>query len=110
MAPVKKPPHDRHKTFLRNWRDYRGKVQDDVASDLEIDRTTLSKIERGVLPYNQDFLERLSMIYGCEASDLLDIDPLKPDPPKLVYNKLKRAPPEIQARAMSVLEALLKAG
>lgn len=110
MPPVKKPEHDRQATCIRNWRLYRSKQQDEVADALEIDRTTLSKIERGVLPYNQDFLERLALIYGCDASDLIDVDPLRPDPPRLVYSRLRRASPEIQQRALAVLDAILKAG
>lgn len=110
MAPVKKPPHKRAKHYLRQWRDFRELTQDQAADRAEIDRSSLSKIERGEVPYNQDLLERLSLAYGCDPSDLLDIDPLKPDPPRLVYNRLREAPPAIQERALAVLDALLRAG
>lgn len=110
MPPVKKPLHPRAPTFLRQWRKYKKLTQDQASERVEIDQATLGRIERGVLPYNQDLLERLALAYGCDVSDLLDIDPLKPDPPRLVYDKLRHASPAMQKRALEVLEALLKAG
>jgi transcriptional regulator with XRE-family HTH domain len=84
--------------------------QDDIAEKLELDRTTVSRIERGESPYDQDYLERLALVLGCDSDDLLAIDPLKPDGPKLIYSKLRTASPEMQKRVIEVIEALLKAG
>jgi transcriptional regulator with XRE-family HTH domain len=95
---------------MRHWRKYKGLTQTQAGERVDIDQATLGRIERGVLPYNQDLLERLALAYGCDVSDLLEIDPLKPDPPRLVYEKLRHAPPAMQKRAIEVLEALLKAG
>ena len=113
MARKKKSSADEPKrgpTFLRAWRKYRKLTQEAVAERVGVDRTTIGRIENGELPYNQDFLEKVALIYGCEPEDLLAIDPLRPDPPKLVYNQLKIASPEIQQRAIAVLDALLKTG
>lgn len=109
MAPVKKPPHQRGPTFLRQWREHRGLNQEEAADRLEIDRTTLSKIERAVLPYNQDFLERAAVIYGCDVADILEIDPLKPEPPRLVYARaMSRATPEQRAAIENFIEFTLR--
>lgn len=97
-------------TYLRAWRKFRKLTGEEVAERLDIDRTTISRIERGLYPYNQDFLEKAATLYGCEPEDLLMIDPLKPDPPKLVYDRLRAVDPVMQRRALDVLEALLKAG
>ncbi len=111
MPPLKKPAQVRPRTLHREWRKYFGISQEEAAARVEIDRTTLSKIERGQLPYNQDFLERLALAYGCEASDFLETNPLVPkDPPRLVWDALKKAAPEKQAEALRIVEALLKAG
>lgn len=67
-------------------------------------------VRLAVSTYNQDFLERIALVYGCEPSDILNIDPLKPDPPRLVYDRLRAANKDVQDRAMAVLDALLKAG
>lgn len=109
MASRKKSPHNRRDTFLRNWRKFRELTLQRAADRLDIDYTTLGRIERGEVPYNQDLLERLAMAYGCEVTDLLDIDPLKPDAPKLVYSRLRHASPEIQRQALAIMEAFLKA-
>lgn len=110
MAPRKKPEHSRSRTYLREWRKFKKLTLETAAGRAEIDGTTLGRIERGEVPYNQDTLERLAFAYGCDVSDLLTIDPLKPDAPRIVYSRLLHASPAVQERAMAVLEALLKAG
>jgi len=49
-------------------------------------------------------------VYGCDPSDILNIDPMKPDPPRLVYDRLRAADKAVQERALAILDALLKAG
>lgn len=113
MARIKKPTPERHPTFLREWREFRGLTMEEAADRIGIDRTTLGRIEARKLPYNQDFLEKAELAYGVDLSDLLVTNPFKPvqpEPPKLIWDKLRDAPKEVQARALSVIEALLKAG
>lgn len=98
----------RHPTHMKQWRKFRGLTQEQAAERVEIDRTTYSRIEAGKLPYNQDFLERLALALGCDIPDILSVDPLKPDPPKLVYDRLRRAPPDLQQRALEMLNILLR--
>jgi len=110
MAPVKKSPHDRSKTFLRAWRLSRDMTQEEVAEKVEVNFTTIGRLERGEIPYNQDILEKLALIYGCDASDFLENDPLKPSPPKLIINNIRKAPPDLQRQILAVVETMLKAG
>lgn len=110
MAKASDSKHKRGKTFLRAWRKFKDLTQEEAASRLDIDRTTLGRIERGLIPYDQDFLEKLSLAYGCDVADLLTVDPLKADPPRLVWEQLQKASPEVRERALKVLDALLKAG
>ena len=112
MPPVKRAPHTRSPTFLREWREYRDLSQQEAAERIEVDYTTLGRIERGVLPYNQDFMERAALAYGCEPFELLSLNPLnppKPKPPELIWDRLKEANESIQAQAIAIIEALLKA-
>jgi transcriptional regulator with XRE-family HTH domain len=95
---------------LREWREYRDLSLEEAADRMEVHYSTLSRVELNKSPYNQDFLERIAHAYGCEPIDLLTLNPLAPDPPRLVYNRLKSASPEIQRQAMAVIEALLKTG
>lgn len=106
---MKRPPRTRQTHFLRQWRKYRGLTQEEVGERIEVNASTLSRVERGEIPYDQDLLERLALVYLCEPADLLSIDPLKPDPPKLVYDRLRSAPDAIRDQALAVLNALLKA-
>lgn len=110
MVSVPKPPHARTRTYLAEWRDFKDLTQEEVADRVEVDRTTVGRIERGEVPYNQDFLERLALAYGCEPTDLLTVNPLAPEPSAVFASRLRRAPRAVQERALAVLDALLKAG
>lgn len=109
MTQRKQISFRRGKTFLREWRKFRKLSQEQAAEQLDIDRTTLSRIERGEVPYNQDLLEKAALAYGCDPEDLISINPTLPDTLKLVYSKLKRAPHDLQEKALEIIEVLLKA-
>jgi transcriptional regulator with XRE-family HTH domain len=110
MAKTSNTRRSRNSVFLREWRAFRGLTQIEAAERIGIDQSTIAKLELGKLPYNEDILDRIAFAYGCEPSDLLTNNPLRPDAPRLVYDRLKAAPKELQERALAVLEALLKAG
>lgn len=61
--------------FLREWRTHSGKTLVQVAEHLHMTHGYLSKIERGLHPYNQELLEALSALYMCEPADLIVRDP-----------------------------------
>jgi transcriptional regulator with XRE-family HTH domain len=42
-----------------------------------MDKGNLSKVERGLLPYNQEMLERLGDILGTDPGNLISRDPTK---------------------------------
>lgn len=69
------PPH-----FLREWREKLDLSLETVAADLakhgvQTTHATLSRIERGLIPYNQHLLEGLVKVYGVSKADLLERDP-----------------------------------
>jgi transcriptional regulator with XRE-family HTH domain len=111
MSYTHRQKRERSRHFLRQWRDARDKTQAEVADYLDIDQSTLSKIERGLLPYNQDLLERLALLYECAPWDLLTVDPRSPpDRLRLIYDDLRSAPAAVQERALAVLIAVIQAG
>lgn len=63
------------KTFLREWREFRGRSLESVAAQMDMTYTQLSKIERGLYPYNQHVLEVAALEYGCTVTDLLNRKP-----------------------------------
>lgn len=76
--PAVPKPRPKYLTFLRHWRQHRDLTQEAAASRIGIDRTTLSKIERAEVPYDQALLERAADAYSCEPADLLMRDPKSP--------------------------------
>jgi transcriptional regulator with XRE-family HTH domain len=109
MANAKRTRFKRDKIHLRGWRKFRGLTQEQVAERTGIDQSTVGRIETGNLPYNEETLGRFAFAYGVDIADLFT-DPMKPDAPKLAYDRLRAAPKEIQDRALAVIDALLKAG
>ena len=108
MGKVKPHLKTRQQTFLQEWRIFRRLTQDQAADLLEIDQSTLSRIENGRTPYDQDFLEKAAFVYGCNPADLLMRNPLKEDAVWSVADNLRKASPELRSQATAVLAALLK--
>lgn len=70
-VPRFKPP------YIREWRKVKGVSLEFVADAVPMDKGNLSKIERGLLPYNQEMMERLGDILGTEPGNLISRDPTK---------------------------------
>lgn len=79
----------RHRTFLRQWREHRGKKLVPVAEHLHMSHSQLSRIERGLQPYNQELLEELADLYMCDVVDLLIRDPSDPEGLWSITDQLK---------------------
>lgn len=70
---AKSPKH--RPTFIRQWRKHRGYSLDQLAERVPMDKGNLSKVERGLLPYNQELLERLAAALMTDPASLLMRDP-----------------------------------
>lgn len=46
-----------------------------AAEAIGINKSSLSRIERGLMPYSQDILESLAAVYRCDPAELLIQDP-----------------------------------
>ena len=62
-------------TFIRQWRLHRGYSIAQLAERVPVDKGNLSKIERGLLPYNQSSIERLADGLMTDISSLLTSGP-----------------------------------
>ena len=109
MASIRQK-HQRNRTFLREWRLHRHLTQERAAERLGIDQSTLSRIERGQHPYDQDFLETAAEAYRCEPADLIVRNPLAHDAIWSIVDNLRKAPQAQQEQVRAVLDALLKTG
>lgn len=94
----------RRKTFLREWRQHKGLTLEGVAPRAGTSHPNLSKIERGLVPYDQDLLEKLASIYGCDEVDLLVRDPAGPID---IRSVMDRASPSVRAQIVRVAETLV---
>lgn len=67
------------KTYLRAWREERGRTLEDAAAFAGITHASLSRIERGLQPYSQAILEALSEYYMTDVASLLIRNPKDKD-------------------------------
>lgn len=77
MAPVPKPKRERTKHFFKEWREYRGLTQEQAIGRLGWSQSKMSRLEKGLTPYDQDDLEAASEAYRCDPTDLIRVDPTK---------------------------------
>jgi transcriptional regulator with XRE-family HTH domain len=91
--------------FLRAWRKHRLKTLEQVAEQLHMSHSQLSRIERQEQPYNQELLEALAELYRCDVVDLLIRDPSDPEG---MWTLWERAKPAERRRIVAVTETLLK--
>lgn len=70
---------ERRRHFIGEWRRYRDLTQEQLADRLETTKQTVSRIENGVQPYGQDFLEACADALGCEPADLIMRNPEEPE-------------------------------
>lgn len=74
-------PRTWRKTYLREWREFNERSLESVAAQMGLTHGQLSKIERGLHPYNQHVLEVATLEYGCTVLDLLSRPPARNDKP-----------------------------
>ena len=101
---AEKPLH--RPTFIRQWRKHRGYSLDRLAQMVPMDKSNLSKVERGILPYNQEMLERLADALMTDPASLLMRDPTRPD---AIWSIWEQASPGERAQIETVAAALVAA-
>lgn len=107
MAPVPKPRRKLSRTFLKEWREYRGLTQEQAAERLNVSRTLLSKIENAKSPYTQGFMEAAAEAYNCDVPDLIMRDPNSPL--WSIYDTLKTLPKADQEHIEAIVKTFRKA-
>lgn len=95
---------ERGSTFLRAWRKHRGLSIEDAAARVDTTGATLSRIERGIQPYNQDLLEKLAALYSCDVAELLARDP---EAGQQIWSIWDHATRQQREQIVSVAEALV---
>ena len=106
--------------YLRQWRRVSGLTLEQAADRIErasevradagpstrpisMTHATLSRIERGRLPYNQALLEILAQVYRTDRASLIIRDPSDPEGLWTIWEQLR---PAERVQAVEVLKAL----
>jgi transcriptional regulator with XRE-family HTH domain len=92
-------------TKIRKWRETRDKTLEEVAAVLGITHATLSRIERGLLPYSQEHLERLSKELNIDVASLLGRDP---DDPETIWPLWNQATGEQKEMIVDIAKSIVK--
>jgi len=77
--------------YIREWREFRGLTQVQLAERIGIDKSYLSKIENGKRRYDQPFLEAAAVVLQCAPADLIIRNPLDPDGIWSIWDDLEPA-------------------
>lgn len=110
----------RPRHHLRAWRQANGLTLQQAAERIErvsearadaepgtrpisMTHATLSRIERGKLPYGQAFLEIVAEVYRTDPASLIMRDPADPEGLWTIWDQLK---PTERLQAMEVIKAL----
>lgn len=109
MVLVRKPKPKLRRTFLKEWREHRRLTQEQAAERLDMDRSNLSRVERGEIPYSQALLEAAAVAYDCEPWDLLNVNPLKEGEVVDLTRIMKQATPEQRAEIIGYARGRLGA-
>ncbi len=82
-------------------------VADPNLRPIGMTHATLSRIERGKIPYNQVLLEHLAEVYRTDRASLIMRDPADPEGLWSIWEQLK---PVERAQAVEAIKALKRTG
>lgn len=72
------------KTFIKEWREYRGLSLRQLAQRLEVEgaqetysHASIGRVENGKQPYSQPLIEAIARALDVSVANLLEVDPYK---------------------------------
>lgn len=97
----------RRRLYVREWRKHRGYKLEQFADMIGMTAGNLSHLERGLIPYSQDFLEAAAEALQTDVSSLIMRDPTQSDG---LWSIWENASPGQRQQIVEVAKALLKTG
>lgn len=106
VKPIPKKRQFR-RTFIREWRQYRGLTLEQMAERLDMTASHFSMLERGQRGYTQETLEAIAETLQTTAASLLMRNPLDEDADWSLWD---RAKPGERRLAIELLKTIAKTG
>lgn len=91
--------------YLAEWREIRGKTQDELAAALKTNRGQISALELGIKRYNRDWVERLAAELRCTPGELVGVNPYGDQP---LWSLWAEVPTDKKPVALDMLSGLAK--
>lgn len=102
MAKHPKPRPSYHPIYIRQWRKFRNKTQEQLAEALGISVAQVNRIEKGKRQYTQAFLEAAAEYLETDPASLLMHDPTEPES---IWSLWDRVEPSKRPDVIRVIEA-----
>lgn len=103
LTPAPKPQRKRH--FIREWREYRGLKQEQLAERIGKSRGLIGQIE--TFRTNPDAsMSELANALRCTIDELWHVNPLKEGQVIDIMDLLRDASPEVKAKTLGYVQAL----
>jgi transcriptional regulator with XRE-family HTH domain len=114
---AKRPPQPRKpapkapvRHYVKQWREYRGLSQEQLADRVDRSRGLISQIESGTTALTEDMIYALADALSCAPWDLLRVNPLKEGVLVDITDALKDKSAAIQAEALGFVRGLVRKG
>lgn len=102
------------KTFIRDWRKFRGDLSlrglaslmaDPETGELLITAQSIGRIENRQQPYSQPILERMAEVLNCTPADLIGRHPLDTEEPWTLWQTMT---PEERQQGVEMLKVIAR--
>jgi DNA-binding Xre family transcriptional regulator len=103
-----KQPKPRY--FFKEWRNFRGYTQEELADIVGMSAPSISQLERGIQGFTDSTLEHLASALNCSPGDLLMRNPMDEDAPWSIWDNVKSADRNTRTAIVAVVETMLKTG
>lgn len=102
----KKPRKQHRKTYLKQWRKFRGLTQERLGARVGMSESAISQLETGQSGYTQPVLEMLAEALGTTPASLIMRDPTDDN---ALWSIWDQAAPGEKREISALAEALIKA-
>lgn len=104
---VPRPKRIIRRTFIKEWRKYRGLTQEQLADRVDMAVSNIAQLEQGRQGYSQAGLEAIAEALQCDVGQLLTIDPSKDD---AIWSIWEQARPGERKMIVDIAKTIVKTG